>query len=395
MAKKDLKFNSKLIHGGGFKDALGSATIPIYQTSTFVFDNAEHGAACFSGESNGFIYTRINNPTIGALENIIADLENGFGGIATSSGMGAVNTLYFGLLGQGAHVVCSAAVYGPSRVVLEQHYSRFGVEATCVDTSVIENVKNAIRPNTKLIFIETPSNPTMSLTDLEAVCKLAHERNIPVAVDNTFSSPYLQKPLDWGADIVFHSMTKFINGHADIVAGMIVTKTEEMYKKLRPIMVTLGCNMDPNQAFLVLRGLKTLAIRMERSQENAQKIAEFLESHPKVASVAYPGLKSHPQYELAKKQMAGPGAVISFELKGGLSAGKILMDNVQVAILAVSLGGVETLIQHPASMTHSKVSQKDKLEAGITDGLVRYSAGIEDAEDLIHDLKQALDQVPA
>jgi len=393
MDSKNLGFNSKLIHGSGFKDALGSATVPIYQTSTFVFNNADHGAQCFSGESDGYIYTRIGNPTIGALESQLALLENGFGGIATSSGMGAVNTVYFALLGNGAHIVSSAAVYGPSRVILEQQYCRYGVEATFVNTADAEEVRKAIRPNTKLLYIETPSNPTMDITDLKACCEIAHAHGIPVAVDNTFSSPYLQRPLDLGVDIVLHSMTKFINGHADIVAGMIVAKEEVMYKKLRSIMVNLGCNMDPHQAYLAIRGLKTLGIRIDRSQENAMKLAEYLEQHPKVEWVRYPGLPSHPQYELAKKQMDGPGSMISFELKGGLKAGKVLMDNVKVAILAVSLGGVETLIQHPASMTHSKVSADGKAKAGITDGLVRYSVGIEDLKDLLADLEQALEKV--
>jgi methionine-gamma-lyase len=393
MDSKDLGFNSKLIHGSGFKDPLGSATVPIYQTSTFVFKNADDGARCFSGESDGYIYTRIGNPTIGALESQLALLENGFGGIATSSGMGAVNTVYFALLENGGHVVSSAAVYGPSRVILEQQYCRFGVEATFVNTADIEEIRKAIRPNTKLLYIETPSNPTMDITDLTACVKLAHSLGIPVAVDNTFSSPYLQRPLELGVDIVLHSMTKFINGHADIVAGMIVTKDEAMYKKLRSIMVSLGCNMDPHQAYLAIRGLKTLGIRLDRSQENAMKLAEYLEKHPKVSWVRYPGLPSHPQYELARRQMSGPGSMISFELKGGLEAGKILMDNVRVAILAVSLGGVETLIQHPASMTHSKVSADGKAKAGITDGLVRYSVGIEDLRDLLADLEQALEKV--
>jgi len=393
MSTEKLGINSKLIHGGGFKDSLGSATVPIYQTSTFIFDDADHGARCFSGESDGFIYTRIGNPTIGALENIVAELENGFGGVAASSGMGAVNIVYMALLKQGDHVVSSAAVYGPSRVVLEQKYSQFGIESTFVDTANIEEVKKAIRPNTRLLYIETPSNPTMCITDIRACSDLAHAHGIPVAVDNTFSSPYLQQPLNLGADIVLHSMTKFINGHADVVAGMVVAREKEMYKKLRGMMVNMGCNMDPHQAYLVLRGIKTLGLRIERAQQSAQKIAEYLENHPKVEWVRYPGLASHPQHEQARKQMKGPGTMLSFELKGGIEAGKILMNNVKLAILAVSLGGVETLIQHPASMTHSKVSAEAKLKADITDGLVRYSVGIEDVEDLISDLDQALSKI--
>ena len=393
MKDKKIGFNSKLIHGGDFNDALGSATVPIYQTSTFKFDNAEHGAACFAGESNGYIYTRIGNPTINALETLLAELEGGFGGIATSSGMAAVNTVYGAMLAQGDHVVSSAAVYGPSRVVLETYYKKYGVESTFVNTANFEEVKNAIRPETKLLYVETPANPTMEITDLEACCKLAHQHGITVAVDNTFCSPYLQRPIEMGADIVLHSLTKFINGHADIVGGIVVAKDEALYKKLRPIMVMLGFNMDPHQAYLVIRGVKTLSIRIDRAQESAMKLASYLENHPKVAWVKYPGLESHPQHELAKRQMDGFGSMISFELKGGLEAGRVMMNSVQMAILAVSLGGVETLIQHPASMTHSKVSAEGKLKAGITDGLVRYSVGIEDVDDLMADLEQALQKV--
>jgi methionine-gamma-lyase len=393
MSSEKLDFESLLIHAGGHVDSLGSAVTPIYQSSTFKFRNADHGAQCFSGESDGYIYTRLGNPTIKELENTMAVLENGFGGIATSSGMGAVNTLYMAYLGAGSHIICHEAVYGPSRVILETIYNRFGVESTIIDTSDIEKVRKAFRPNTKLLYTETPANPTMSISDLPALAGLAHEHSVPLAVDNTFCSPYLQKPLDLGADVVLHSMTKFINGHADIVAGMLVAKTEADYKKLRPIMMNLGCNMDPNQAFLTRRGLKTLAIRIDRAQETAMILAEFLENHPKVQWVKYPGLKSHPQYELAKKQMKGPGAMISFELKGGLNAGKILMDNLKVMLLAVSLGGIETLIQHPASMTHSKMSAEARHMAGITDGLVRLSVGIEKAEDLVRDLEQALSKI--
>ncbi len=393
MKHKNIGFNSKLIHGGGFEDALGSATVPIYQTSTFKFKDADHGAACFAGESDGYIYTRIGNPTISALENQIAELENGFGAVGVSSGMAAVTTIYMALLNQGDHMVSSAAVYGPSRVVMEQHFSRFGVESTYVNTENIEEIKAAIKPNTKVIFIETPANPTMAITDLEAVAKLAHENKCLLVVDNTFCSPYLQQPLNLGADVVFHSMTKFINGHADIVGGIIIAKEEAYYKKLRTMMINMGCNMDPHQAYMVIRGLKTLGIRIDRSQENAMKVANFLEKHPKIEWIKYPGLKSHPQYDLCCKQMKGFGSMISFEVKGGVKAGKVLMDNVELAILAVSLGGVETLIQHPASMTHSKMEKASREAAGITDGLVRFSVGIEDVEDIIADLDQALAKI--
>jgi len=390
---KKLGINSRMIHGGEFENPRGSATVPIYQTSTFFFESADHGARCFSGEDDGYIYTRIGNPTINALETLVADLESGFHGIATSSGMAAVNTIYMALLSKGDHMVSSAAVYGPSRVVMEQHWSRFGVESTYVNTADIEEVKAAIRPNTKILYVETPANPTMDITDLEACAKLAHENGMLLVVDNTFCSPYLQRPLEMRAVVVFHSMPEFLNGHADIVAGMIVTKDKTLGSKLKSMMVTMGCNMDPHQAYMVIRGIRTLGLRIERSQANAMKIAAYLENHPKVEWVMYPGLPSHPQHALAVKQMDGFGSMISFELKGGLKAGKILMDNVKVAILAVSLGGVETLIQHPASMTHSKVPAEAKLKAGITDGLVRYSVGIEDVVDLIGDLEQALSLV--
>jgi methionine-gamma-lyase len=393
MDTKNKGINSKLIHAGGFHDPLGSATTPIYQSSTFSFKSAEHGAKCFAGESDGYIYTRLGNPTIEELEKAVAELENGFNGIATSSGMGAITTVYMYYLSAGAHIISHEAVYGPARVVLETLFVKFGVEATFVDTTDLEQVKAAIRPNTKLIYTETPANPTIGITDLPALAEIAHAHNIPLCVDNTFCSPYLQRPLDMGADVVVHSMTKFINGHADIVAGMIITKTEETFKGIKPVMTNMGCNMDPHQAFMTRRGLKTLGIRIDRAQENAMKVAKWLEAHPKVEWIMYPGLESHPQYELGKKLMDGPGAMMSFGLKGGYEAGKRLMDNVKLALLAVSLGGIETLIQHPASMTHAKMTKEAKEKAGISGGLVRYSIGIEDADDIIADLEQALEQV--
>ncbi|MFH2141260.1 MAG: aminotransferase class I/II-fold pyridoxal phosphate-dependent enzyme [Bacteroidota bacterium] len=392
MNTKNSGFNTKLIHAGAFDDEFGSATVPIYQTSTFRFKNAQHGADCFSGKNDGYIYTRIGNPTIRAFEKNIAELENGFDGIATSSGMGAITSVYMALLGAGDHIISSDAVYGPVRGVLEQDFSRFNVEASFVNTSNINNIEAAIKSNTKVLYIETPANPTMEITDIASCVKIAKEHNLLLVVDNTFSSPYLQKPLDFGADVVLHSITKFINGHADIVGGVIVTKDTEIYKKIRHCMIYMGCNMDPTQAFMVLRGVKTLGIRIERAQENAMKVAEFLQSHSKVAWIKYPGLESHPQYELAKTQMKGFGSMMSFGLKGGYEAGSKLMDNVHLAILAVSLGGVETLIQHPASMTHAAVSKENKLIAGITDDLVRFSVGIEDVEDIIADLKQGLEK---
>ncbi len=390
---KDKGINTKLIHAGGFKDPLGSATTPIYQSSTFSFESADHGARCFAGESDGYIYTRIGNPTIGELEKSVAELENGYNGIATSSGMGAITTVYMYYLGAGAHMVSHNAVYGPARGVMESLFSKFGVEYSYVDTTDLDQVRAAIKPNTKLIYTETPANPTIGITDLRALAEIAHEHNIPLVVDNTFCSPYLQRPLDLGADMVVHSMTKFINGHADIVAGMIVTKTEEDYKGIHPVMVNMGCNMDPHQAFMTRRGLKTLGIRIDRAQKNAVKVADYLDKHPKIEWIMYPGLASHPQHELVAKQMDGPGAMMSFGVKGGYEAGKKMMDHVQLALLAVSLGGIETLIQHPASMTHSKLSHEAKMQAGISDELVRLSIGIEDVDDIIADLEQALAHV--
>jgi methionine-gamma-lyase len=386
-------FNSDLVHGIGMKDPFGSVITPIYQTSTFRFESAEHGARCFSGESDGYIYTRIDNPTTMELEKTIAKIENGYDGVGTSSGMAAINTVYMVFLGAGKHIVSHNAVYGPARGIIEGTYARFGVESTYIDTTDLDQVKNAIRPDTSLIYLESPANPTIGISDIPGICEIARQHNIPVCVDNTFCSPYLQNPLDLGADIVLHSLTKFLNGHADIIGGMIVTRTEEYYKKIRTMMVNLGCNMDPHQAFLTRRGLKTLAIRMEKAQAGAMVIARYLESHAKVAWVRYPGLPSHPQYELGKRMMRGPGAMLSFGLKGGLEAGIKLMNSVEFCVLAVSLGGIETLIQHPASMTHSKLSAEAKKQGGITDDLVRLSVGIEEVEDIIADLDLALAKV--
>ncbi|MHB8871498.1 MAG: trans-sulfuration enzyme family protein [Candidatus Doudnabacteria bacterium] len=393
MVTKNMGFNTKLIHGGEFEDQFGSATVPIYQTSTFKFKNAQHGADCFSGSSDGYIYTRIANPTIRALEKNIAQLENGYDGIATSSGMSAITSVYMALLGTGSHIISTASVYGPARGVLEKDFSRFGVEADFINTSDVNAIQSSIKKNTKVLYVETPANPTMEITDIKECAAIAKKNNLVLVVDNTFATPFLQKPLELGADVVLHSVTKFINGHADIVGGIVITKEKSLYDKIRHMMVYMGCNMDPHQAYLVLRGVKTLALRVERNQENAVKVAKFLEAHPKIAWIKYPGLESHPQFELAKEQMSGFGSMISFGVKGGLEAGRKLMDSVHLATLAVSLGGVETLIQHPASMTHAAVSKEDKDKAGITDDLVRLSVGIEDVNDIIEDLNQALEIV--
>ena len=390
---KDYGFNSQLIHYSGHHDHYGSATVPIYQTSTFAFESAQDGADCFAGVKPGYMYTRIGNPTVKALERQVALLEHAYDSVALASGMAAVSCVYLALLNAGDHVVSSSAVYGASRVLMEQHMSRFGVESTYVNTADIEAVQAAIKPNTKMIYVETPANPTMEISDIEACAEIAHKIGALLVVDNTFCSPYLSNPIDLGADVVLHSITKFINGHADIVGGIVAAKDADVYAKLRGAMVNFGGNMDPHQAYLVIRGLKTLGIRVDRAQENAIKVADFLTTCEQVEWVKYPGLESHPQYDLAKKQMNGPGTMISFSMKGGLEAGRALMDNVKMAILAVSLGGVETLIQHPASMTHSKVPKEARESAGITDGLVRFSVGIENVEDIINDLKQAFEKI--
>lgn len=391
--RKNSRFDTVLVHGGQKPDVLMAVNPPIYQTSTFAFRNAKDGADCFSGNSDGFIYTRLGNPTVRVLEDAIAELEGGFGGIAVASGMAAVTTVYMSFLGAGSHIVSTDAVYGASRGVLEKHFVRFGVEASFVDTSRPELVEAALRPDTKLLFIETPANPTISISDIAACAEIARRHRIRLVVDNTFCSPCLQRPLELGADVVLHSITKFINGHADVVGGVIVAKTETDHSHMYNVMTSMGPCMDPHQAFLVIRGLKTLSVRVERAQANAMRIAEYLEAHPAVSWVRYPGLSSHPQHDLAQRQQKGPGAMISFGLKGGFEAGRVLMDNVELAALAVSLGGVETLIQHPASMTHAKVPAEAKLKAGITDDLVRYSVGIEDVNDLIDDLDRALARI--
>ncbi|MGD2108301.1 MAG: aminotransferase class I/II-fold pyridoxal phosphate-dependent enzyme [Phycisphaerae bacterium] len=381
---------SRVVHAGGTEDAYGPVVPPIYQTSTFAFDDAEHGASLFAGEKQGYIYTRMGNPTVRALEDCLATLEDGHAALACSSGMAAIHTAIAALAEAGDHVVCSDAVYGPTCTLLEKVFSRFGVESTAVDTSDLDAVQEAIRPSTKVVYVETPGNPTLVITDLEAVCDLAHRHGAVVVVDNTFMSPILQQPLRFGVDIVVHSLTKFLNGHADVVGGVIVVKDEARYAAVRTLLNHLGGVLPPLESFLVHRGIKTLALRMQKHCENAQRIAEFLEEHEAVEWVRYPGLSSHPQYRVGRKQMRGSGGLISFGLTGGMEAGKRLMNAVKLCTLAVSLGGVETLIQHPASMTHASMGRAARERARISDGLVRLAVGIENADDIIADLDQAL-----
>ncbi|MCK4548059.1 MAG: PLP-dependent transferase [Candidatus Eisenbacteria sp.] len=389
----DYGIYTKAIHAGQEPDPLTLAVSPpIYQTSTFAFNNTRHGADCFRGESDGYIYTRLGNPTTRMLEDNVAALEKGVGGLATATGMAATCSVYFALFKAGDHVVGTDALYGPSRMVVERDWSRFGIGFSFVDTSDLDNVRKAMRPETRMLYIESPANPTIKLTDLAGCAAIAHENGAILVVDNTFMSPHLQNPFDFGADIIIHSMTKFLNGHGDVVAGMIVFRDKELLAEVRPAFEFLGGTMDPHQAWLVLRGIKTLGLRIDRAQENAVNIAGMLEAHPKVERVYYPGLRSHPQYELARKQQRGPGCLISFELKGGLEAGSRFLDSVRLCTLAVSLGGVETLIQLPAGMTHATIPREKRLAAGIADGLVRVSVGCEDVEDLMADLEQALEQ---
>jgi methionine-gamma-lyase len=388
-----LNIESKCVHAGIGEYEHGPVIPPIYQTSTFKFESADHGGSLFAGEKKGYIYTRMQNPTIEAMENSVAVLEGGHKALGCASGMAAIHTVFSALLSAGDHVVCSKSVYGPTTTLLSTVLSKFNIETTFVNTSDNGQVEAALKPNTKIVYIETPGNPTLETTDLETVSEIAHKNNAVVVVDNTFMSPVLQQPFNFGVDIVLHSMTKFLNGHADVVAGIIVVKDEETYLHFRKTLNQIGGVIDPFNSFLVHRGLKTLAIRMKKHSENAILIADFLESHEKVEWVRFPGLKSFPNYEVAQKQHKAPGGMISFELKGGLDSGKIFMNSVKLCQLAVSLGGVESLIQHPASMTHLTMGKEARETAGITDGLVRLSVGIEHADDIINDLKQAFDKL--
>lgn len=391
LAKMD--FSTRAIHAGYQKNEHGALATPIYATSTFIFDSAEQGGARFAGEEEGYIYSRISNPTSTQLEDKIANLENGEAAVATGSGIGAITSAIWVNVSAGDHIVSSKTLYGCTYAFLSHGISKFGVEVTFVDTSNLEEVRNAMKENTKIVYLETPANPNMNLTDIEAVSKIAHEvEGCQVIVDNTYNTPYIQRPLDWGADIVVHSATKYLNGHGDVIAGMVIG-TAEMIGKVRGVGIKdmTGSVLSAFDAFLINRGMKTLNLRMDRHCSNAQKVAEFLEAHPMVEVVRYPGLKSFPQYDIAQKQMELPGAMIAFEIKGGLENGRKLMNTVELCTLAVSLGDAETLIQHPASMTHSPYTPEERAESGIAEGLVRLSIGLEAPEDIIADLKMALD----
>jgi methionine-gamma-lyase len=394
MTTKSKRKSTLAIHAGGMEETVfGEVSVPIFQSSTFAFPSAEEGAARFSGEKPGFIYSRMGNPTTKALEDNITALEGGFAGLATATGMAAISTVFLSFLETGSHIVGTDAVYGPTRVVLEKEFIRYGVESTFVDTSNLDLIARALKPETRIVYVETPANPTMSITDLRGASKIAHDHGALLVVDNTFASPYLQRPIEYGADIVLHSTTKFINGHSDVVGGVIVAKDESRFKRMRKVLNLFGGTMDPHQAWLVLRGVRTLPMRVERGQENAVRLAMFLQKHPKVSWVRYPGLPEHPQHGIAKEQMDGFGAMICFGVKGGIEGGRTVMNNVHVFTLAVSLGGIESLIEHPASMTHATVPKQEREDAGILDELVRIAVGCEDFEDLRDDLDQALNRI--
>lgn len=397
MEKKDLGklgFQSLCCHAGQHADPqTGAHNTPIYQTSTFAFQNVEDGAKKFAGEKEGYIYTRLGNPTQTALEEKMAALEGAEAAIATASGMAAISASVMAVAFAGDHILAHDCLYGCTHSLMEEILPRYGIEVTFADLSDLDNVDKNLQDNTKLVYLETPSNPTLNLVDIEEISKKAHAAGAKVIADNTFMTPYLQNPLALGADMVVHSATKYIGGHGDAIAG-VIAGNQEMLADIR--MTTLkdfGGIISPFNAWLLLRGLKTLPLRVEKHNQNAMEVAKFLEKHDKVEEVFFPGLESHPQHELAKKQASGFGSMISFELKGGHSAGEKMMNNVNLATLAVSLGDVDTLIQHPASMTHAPVPREERLKAGITDGLVRISIGIEDLDDIIADLDSALAKI--
>ena len=390
-----MRTGSMCVHGAHFKDSYGAAVQPIYQTSTFVFDNCEQGGNRFAGKESGYIYTRLGNPTTCHLEEKIAALEGAEACAATSSGMGAIASTVLTILKAGDHMIADDTLYGCTHALFEHGVTKFGVEVDFINTAIPGEIKKHMKPNTKIVYFETPANPTLKIIDLDRAVAEAHsQEGVLCIVDNTFCSPIIQQPLKHGVDIVVHSATKYINGHSDVVAGVICGKADMISRiKMSGIKDLTGAVLSPHDAWLIIRGLNTLHLRVKQESENAMKVAHFLKDHPAVEKVLYPGLEEHEGYEIAKKQMKYFGSMMTFELKGGLEAGKKLLDNLQMITLAVSLGGCESLIQHPASMTHACVPKEEREDAGITDGMIRLSVGVEDAEDLIADLKQSLDKL--
>ncbi|MED4225811.1 bifunctional cystathionine gamma-lyase/homocysteine desulfhydrase [Neobacillus cucumis] len=376
-----MKPKTRLIHGGISEDpATGAVVYPIYQVSTYKQEGV--------GGHKGFEYSRTGNPTRHALEELIKDIEGGTAGFAFGSGMAAI-TAVFMLFNSGDHVIITDDVYGGTFRVLTKVLKRVGIDSTFVDTSNLENIQREIRPNTKAIYIETPTNPLLKITDIAAAATLAKENNLLTIVDNTFSTPYWQNPLELGADIVLHSATKYIGGHSDVVAGIAVVNSDKLAEDLHFVQNSTGGVLGPQDSFLLIRGIKTLGIRMEETEANTKAIVDFLQNHPKVSKVYYPGLETHPNHEIAKRQARGFGGMVSFDVGSGDNADQIL-SRVKYFTLAESLGAVESLISVPARMTHASIPAERRAELGITEGLVRISVGIEDVEDLIEDLEQAL-----
>jgi cystathionine gamma-lyase / homocysteine desulfhydrase len=377
----NMKRKTKLIHGGISNDPLtGAVSIPIYQVSTYKQDGI--------GGHKGYEYSRTGNPTRHALEELIKDIEGGYAGFAFGSGMAAITAVIM-MFNSGDHVILTDDVYGGTFRVLTKVLNRFGIESTFVDTSNLENIKNEIRPNTKALYLETPTNPLLKITDIEAASKIAKEHGLLSIVDNTFATPFWQNPIEQGADIVLHSATKYIGGHSDVVAGLVVVNSEKLAEDLHFVQNSTGGVLGPQDSWLLIRGIKTLGVRMEEHEANTKAIVEFLQSHPSVKKVFYPGIETHPNHEIAKKQTRGFGGMVSFDV-GSEEKAADLLSKVKYFTLAESLGAVESLISVPAKMTHASIPKERREELGITDGLVRISVGLEDAEDLIDDLKKAL-----
>ena len=386
-------FSTRAIHYGyDAQDHHGALVPPIYLSATFAFPTAEYGAGCFAGEESGHFYTRISNPTLALLESRMATLEGGEAAVAFSSGMGAIAATFWTLLRPGDEVIVSQTLYGCTFSLLHHGIGQFGVKVRHVDLSDLDALRATLSPATRMIYCETPANPNLQLIDIAAVAKIAHQQpNITVVIDNTYCTPYLQRPLEMGADVVVHSATKYLSGHGDITAGIAVSRHDLAQRiRLQGLKDLTGAVLSPQDAFLLMRGLKTLALRMDRHCSNAQAVAEALQAHPAVASVTYPGLRSFPQYELAARQMKLSGGMIAFELKGGIATGKRFMNALKLFSRAVSLGDAESLAQHPASMTHSTYTPEERAQHGIAEGLVRLSVGLEDIADLLADIQQAL-----
>jgi methionine-gamma-lyase len=392
MEYKNMKFSTKALHAGQYHDPVTGAHVsPIYQTSTYVLKNTEEAIRLNQNQDQGFTYTRFGSPTQAELEKKIAILENAEAALAVGSGMAAISTALLTILKNGDHLIAGDVIYGCTFALIKNVFTDFGIEISLVDTSDLSQIEAAIKPNTKCIYVETPANPTLRISDIAGAAEIAHKNNAKLIVDSTFASPYLQNPLNLGADIVVHSATKFLCGHGTVVAGVLAGSKKLMDRARFPIVQVFGSVISPFDAWLLMQGMKTLGIRMERHCENAIKVAEFLEQHPQVEKVYYPGLPSHPTHEIAKKQMRGGfGGVMSADIKGGIMAGKILMDNLEIISLATSLGNIDSLIQHSPTMSHFDMSKEEREKVSINDGQVRISVGVEDVGDLIADLDRAL-----